>query len=311
MVSTKCQEEILSDKRKSGKERPWAEYKMSNSYLAIAYDEVDEAKAKRLRDCASWLEFVRTEGVLKLHNANFCRVRLCPICAWRRSLKTFGQVFKIVSVAQENYAFIFLTLTVKNCEPDELSETLDMLSKSWDRFIKYRDIKNAVKGYYRATEVTHNVTENTFHPHFHCLLAVNKSYFSGRTYLKQSVWRELWKKAARLDYDPQVDVRRVKSDKVEGVCAEVAKYAVKVKDVICFDDWDLTVYTVRVLDKAFNKRRFIAFGGVFKEIHKQLNLDDVENGDFIHEDDSDLSALSEDKVLYAWNSGYNQYVRKG
>ena len=96
MVSTKCQEEILSDKSKNGKERPWAEYKLSNSYLAIAYDEVDESKANRLRDCASWLEFSRTEEGLKLHKANFCRVRLCPICAWRRSLKTFGQVFKIV-----------------------------------------------------------------------------------------------------------------------------------------------------------------------------------------------------------------------
>lgn len=309
MVSTKCQEEILSDKKKSGKERPWAVHKLSNSYLAVAYDEVDEKKAARLRECASWLEFVKTEEGLKLHNANFCRVRLCPICAWRRSLKTFGQVYKIVSVAQENYSFIFLTLTVKNCQPGELSDTLDMLSKSWDRFIKYKDVKNAVKGYYRATEVTHNVTENTFHPHFHCLLAVNKSYFSGRTYLKQSVWRDLWKKAVRLDYDPQVDVRRVKAQHVEGVCAEVAKYAVKVNDVICFDDWDLTVDTVRILDKAFNKRRFIAFGGVFKEIHKQLNLDDVEDGDLIHDDDSVLPELSKDTVLYAWNSGYNQYIR--
>lgn len=310
MNYTKCQE-VLSDKRKNGKERPWALYKLSNSYVAFAYDDVDKSKADRLRECASWLEFVRKEdGSMKLHNSNFCRVRLCPICAWRRSLKTFGQVFKIVSVAQSDYAFIFLTLTVKNCEPEKLSDTLDMLSKSWDRFVKYKDVKNVIKGYYRACEVTHNVQEDTYHPHFHCLLAVNKSYFSSRDYLSQPKWRDLWKRAARLDYDPQVDVRRVKSDKVEGVCAEVAKYAVKVGDVICFDDWDLTVDTVRTLDKALNKRRFIAFGGVFKEIHKQLNLDDVEDGDLVHENDSEFPDVSKDTVLYAWNSGYNQYIRR-
>lgn len=309
MFAIKSQEEILSDKRKNGKERPWALHKIGNSYLAVAYDEVDEAKARRLRDCASWLEFVRTEEGLKLHNANFCRVRLCPVCAWRRSLKTFGQVFKIVSVAQEDYSFIFLTLTIRNCYGDALSETLDMLSKSWNRFIGYSDIKNVIKGYYRATEVTHNLSDDTYHPHFHCLLAVNKSYFSGKTYLKQSVWRELWKKAARLNYNPQVDVRRIKSDKVDGVCAEVAKYAVKPGEVIFFDDWDLTVRTVSILDKALDRRRFIAFGGVFKDIHSQLNLDDVENGDLIHDDDSNLLSLSEDKILYAWHAGYNQYMR--
>lgn len=308
MVLTECQE-VLHDKRKSGKERPWALYKLSNGYIAMAYDEVDTSKAERLRNCASWLEFTKTEGGLKLHNANFCRVRLCPICQWRRSLKTFGQVYKIVSVAQHDYAFIFLTLTVKNCEGKALKDTLDELARSWNRFIGYKDIKNVVKGFYRGTEVTHNLTDDTYHPHFHCLLAVNKSYFTSRDYLSQPKWRALWRKAARLNYDPQVDVRRVKADKVDGVCAEVAKYAVKVSDVICFDDWDLTVDTVATLDKALDKRRFISFGGVFKEIHKQLNLDDVEQGDLVHENDSELPDVSKDTVLYAWNTGYNQYVR--
>lgn len=309
MSIIKCQEEILIDKRKSGKERPWAVHKVSNTYLAIAYDEVDTSKAVRLRDCASWLDFNRTEDGLKLHRANFCRVRLCPMCAWRRSLKTYGQVRKIVSVAQEKYAFIFLTLTVRNCYPDELSETLDLLSKSWNKFIGYKAVKTVVKGYYRATEVTHNLEYDTYHPHFHCLLAVNKSYFSGKSYLKHDKWVELWKKALKVEYDPQVNVQRVKGQNIDGICAEVAKYATKSGDILCFDDWDLTVDTVRVLDKAFNNRRFIAFGGVFKEIHKQLNLDDVENGDFIHEDDESAFEMPEDTVLYAWHSGYNQYVK--
>lgn len=309
MITTECQE-ILTDNRKSGKERPWALYKLSNGYIAMAYDEVDKSKAERLRTCASWLEFAKTEGGLRLHKANFCRVRLCPICQWRRSLKTFGQVYKIVSVAQADYSFIFLTLTIKNVEGDALKESLDSLSKSWDRFIKYKDIKSVVKGYYRGCEVTHNVTEDTYHPHFHCLLAVNKSYFTSRDYLSQAKFTSLWQKAARLNYVPQVDVRKVKADNVQGVCAEVAKYAVKTSDVICFDDWDLTVDTVATLDKALDKRRFIAFGGCFKEIHKKLNLDDVESGDLVHTSDEAVDKTQE-RVLYAWHTGYNQYVRTG
>ena len=309
MRSTVCQD-VLVDKRRNGKERPWNLYKLTNGYVALAYDEVDAAKAERLRNCASWLEFDRTEGGLRLHNANFCRVRLCPICQWRRSLKTFGQVFKIVSVAQSDYSFLFLTLTVKNCDGSALKETLDGLSKAWNKFIGYKDIKNVVKGYYRACEVTHNLSDDTYHPHFHCLLAVNKSYFTSRDYLSHARWVELWKKAIRAGYDPIVDVRRVKADKVEGVCAEVAKYAVKPGEVVCFDDWDLTVRTVEILDKALDKRRFIAFGGVFKDIHKKLNLDDVENGDFIHPEGLENLDTSNERVMYAWHSGYNQYIRR-
>lgn len=311
MIKTECQAEILIDKRKNGKSRPWAVHKVSNTYLAIAYDEIDENKASRLRDCASWLEFNRTdEGGLKLHKANFCRVRLCPICSWRRSLKTYGQVRKIINVTGNNYAYIFMTLTVKNCTPEELDSELTAITKAWNRFIGYKAVKNVIKGYYRATEVTHNIENDTFHPHFHCLFAVNKSYFSGKTYLNYEKWRELWKKALRVDYEPQINIQRVKGQNVEGVCAEVAKYATKVdEDVLCFDDWDLTVQTVDVLNTAFNKRRFIAFGGIFKEIHKQLNLDDIEDGDLTHIEDEPNGDLTQDKLLYAWNSGYNQYIK--
>ena len=307
--------EILVDKSATGRERPWREKKMANQLLALAYDKVNEKKASRLRECGTFLAFnLREDGTKKLTHMNSCRVRLCPLCAWRRSLKVHAHTVQILDAMQGEYAYVFLTLTVRNCAGNQLASELDKLMAAWQRLTQRKAFRVAVKGWYRGLEVTHNVNPlsasyDTFHPHFHCLLAVNKSYFTSRDYLSQPKWRALWRKAARLNYDPQVDVRRVKADKVDGVCAEVAKYAVKVSDVICFDDWDLTVDTVATLDKALDKRRFISFGGVFKEIHKQLNLDDVEQGDLVHENDSELPDVSKDTVLYAWNTGYNQYVR--
>lgn len=50
---TRCQLETLTDRSATGKERPWKEHKVSNEYLAMAYDEVNPAKAARLRDCAT------------------------------------------------------------------------------------------------------------------------------------------------------------------------------------------------------------------------------------------------------------------
>lgn len=49
------------------------------------------------------------------------------MCAWRRSLKIFGQVSKVMDHVEKNYnyRYIFLTLTVKNCYGEDLKDTLD------------------------------------------------------------------------------------------------------------------------------------------------------------------------------------------
>ncbi|MGN1086712.1 MAG: protein rep, partial [Porcipelethomonas sp.] len=94
---------------------------------------------------------------MKLHDARFCRVRLCPICQWRRSIKTYAQMSQVLEVASsDGYRFIFLTLTMRNCEACELSDTLTSLLQGFNRLMKYKDVKKAVKGYYRGCEVKHD-----------------------------------------------------------------------------------------------------------------------------------------------------------
>lgn len=46
--------------------------------------------------------------------------------------------------------------------------------------------------------------------------------------------------------------------------------------------------TVAILTSALFNRRLIAFGGAFKEVHKKLNLDDVETGDLVNVEGGDL-----------------------
>jgi plasmid rolling circle replication initiator protein Rep len=293
--------------------RPWREHKMANTLLAAAYDDVDDRKAERLRECASRLTFARTATGKRLRGANFCRVRLCPMCTWRRSLKTFMQVQKIMAyLKKEGLAYSLLTLTVRNVPGEELKATIDAMQKGWDRFSKVVPIAAVMKGYFKSLEITHNVkygTEgyDTYHPHFHVLMALRPSYFKSRFYISQAKFAEFWRQAAGLDYDPMVDVRRVKGD-TAGAVAEVAKYAVKPGDFIIPDDWELTVETVRLLDKALDKRRFVSFGGVMREAHKALNLDDEADGDLINVDEAqEQKDLDEVLETYVWNSGYNQF----
>lgn len=314
---------VLSDV-KDGKEIPWGVKKMNTLELAESYNRLGMKKSYRVAECGSFLEFKRyyEDGSLKLNRANFCKVRLCPMCAWRRSLKIFGQVSKVMDQATKNkeYRFIFLTLTCRNVDGEELSSQIDILFKSYHKLMRRKAVKSAVKGWFRALEVTHNLEQDTYHPHFHVVLAVNKSYFKDvKTYINQDQWTQLWKESMKIDYTPIVDVRAFKTGtnkRTSKSVAEAAKYAVKDGDFIIKDDdgtvnEELTDSAVWILDGALANRRLVAFGGELKDIHKALNLDDAEDGDLINTDNDEELREDLDYVIerYQWHIGYKQYVK--
>lgn len=340
----------LVDVDAAGRVRDWKGKKMRNELLASAYEDIDKSKAARLRECGKFLRYRKyADGTMQLDAMSSCRVRLCPICTWRRSLKIYAQTREIVDALANghDYRYVMLTLTVRNCTGAELSNTISQMFSAWKRFTYLEPVKRVCKGWYRSLEIVHdiypNITRdmyygnpekhvkrrkpfydahgykigdanpsyNTYHPHFHVLIAVNKSYFKSRDYLAQRVWAELWGQSMRVDYEPRVDVRCVSGSTMEdinGAVCEVAKYACKDTDYIVPDDWDLTVDTVRCLDEALHNRRLVAYGGVMKDMKRQLNQDDGEDGDLVHVGD-DLKVKDEEFVIvcYWWYSGYKQY----
>lgn len=274
----------------------------------------------------------------RLSAANFCRDRLCPMCNWRRCHKIFSQVSRIQTVlSASDYDFVFVTLTVPNVDGSELSDEIDKMQAAWHKFIKYKRIQSAFVGYFKSLEVTRNNDKRsksygTYHPHYHIIFVVRKCYFTGRDFIKRDELLALWKRAKRDDRITQVDIRRV-TDKqkqkeliIDGVkqkvdftelgsaVAEIAKYAVKSSDflgkmdkhgriIVPLPEW-LTDEIVSVYSVALAGRRLCAFGGVFEQVRKELNLDDPEDGDLIHEDGEQLNADMAIMVArYGWSCG--------
>ena len=242
------------------------------------------------------------------------------MCSWRRSLKIFGQVSKVMDYVEENYnyRYIFLTLTVENCYGEDLKKTLDNMTDSFNRMTRRKAFKQSIKGYFRSLEITYNKECNTYHPHFHLILAVNESYFTDKNYyLSQKKWTNLWKDCLKVDYTPVVDVRRIKKDdnnKFGKAVAETAKYTVKSEDFIIRNEdgqinEKLTDEVVKTLDLALHRKRLTSFGFIFKKVHKKLNLDDMEDGDLINTDnDEDLRDDLMSVILrYQWNVGIKNY----
>lgn len=321
----KNQIQVLTDKDKKGKERPWKSKKIRTLLLAESYKRLGMKKAYRVLECGSFLEFRRyiSTGEFKLNGANFCKVRLCPMCAWRRELKIFAQTSRVMDKAleQKDYRFIFLTLTCRNVEGEELSQTLDKMFHAFKKLSERQSFKKAVKGWFRALEITHNLDEtseyyDTYHPHFHIILMVNKSYFNmPELYISQEEWTSLWKNSLQVEYTPIVNVKAFKTTgkrQVSKSVAETAKYTVKDNDYLVEGDEEMTDSAVMILDRALTNRRLVAYGGELRKIHKELNLDDAENGDLINTGADEEMREDVDYVLehYQWHVGYRQYVKK-
>lgn len=289
----------------SPKDKPWEKHRgfadtVEGYYRGSDFDRYSE----RIRFCSDLLQFGLTSsedaGVMKmkLRAARFCRLRHCPVCQWRRSLRWKARAYKVLPRIVEKYPthrWLFLTLTQKNVPICELRDTLAEMNRSFRKMVDYS--RFPAVGWLRSTEVTRGRDGNA-HPHFHCLLMVPASYFSGRGYLKQADWVAMWRKARQLDYNPILDVQAVKQGtQPMELVPELLKYCTKESDLVSDRDWFLE------LTRQMHKMRCIATGGILKEYLKEL---EEEPEDLIGDDGSQES---EDfaKLYFGWKRYDKKY----
>ncbi len=319
MNGTKNQPPDVGD-RLTGERYAWKEKRKKVRRLARLYDKAGYAKyAERARNCATRLQFYAMEsGEKQLFSANFCKLRLCPMCIARRAMRAgykLSQVLDKVEADHEGTIFLFLTLTVKNCPGKDLGDTIGLLTEAWDRLRKQRAIERSIKGWFRAIEVTRPKLDE-YHPHIHAILAVEPSYLARKseTYIKQAEWVERWQKALRVPYKPSVRIQttRGKGQASGGKAAalEAAKYATKDSDYI---DAKLTEEQgAKIVDdytRGLWRRRLTAYGGWLKEAARALDAEDLEDGDLVHVEPDTIRADVADYIeTYDWHFGAGDYV---
>lgn len=300
---------------------------VSRLYLSTPFDSM----ARRMGDCSGLLEFGWSlneqtgELKLKLKSARFCRGRHCPICQWRRALMWVARFLRTIPKIREDYPkarFIFLTLTVQNCELGSLRVTLKEMNRAFTNLKSRKDFP--ALGWLRSTEVTRG-KDDTAHPHFHCLLMVPSSYFKGQQYLSQADWTEMWKSALKVNYTPIVDVRAVKPNKkwldrqnqgteptfdnpedaaLSAAVVETLKYSVKPDDLIgaggkVDEEW------LGELTAQLYKTRAVAIGGALKAYFSEDEPEDL----VTEEGDGEL--LDDSSLWFGWREMVKRYVKVG
>ena len=290
----------------SEKDKPWDKHrgnadKVANHYRGSEFKQY----ATRIDFCSQLLDFRlvpdaddQGELKLKLSSARFCRVRTCPVSQWRRSLMWKAKAYKVLPKIVKDFPthrWLFVTLTVKNCQITELKETLTWMNKSWQRLTQLKVFP--AEGWLRSTEVTRG-RDGTAHPHFHCLLMVKPGYF-GKNYIKQAEWVEMWRRSLRIDYNPVLDVQAVKKGQQPmQLVPELLKYCVKESDLVVDREWFIE------LTRQLHKMKAVVLGGVLRQYLREL---ENEPEDLIGEDEKGEGDLDEGHLYFGWKQRLKKY----
>jgi plasmid rolling circle replication initiator protein Rep len=294
------------------------------SIFANAPGKWHRGLGERIYSCADSLEMALVASptdpesqILKLAHSEFCRVRVDPICQWRRSLKWSGRFRKAIPQVAELHPmarWIYAVLTQKNVAITDLRETLSAGNDAWARLRKRKEFRPAEKGgnvmgWFRTVEVTRG-EDGSAHPHSNLLMLVSPEYFRHGNYLDQPALSRLWGECSHLNYDPRVWIETVKPksrrgrptqnpfdqptsfDTVMNAVHEVAKYATKPADLVADPAWLLT-YTNQV-----DRLRFVSSGGILKPLLGDTDEGKETDEEMIGHDDS--ASTSDSEALSLW-----------
>ena len=244
----------------------------------IEFMEDKNLKLDRLKECGNFIKFQSSEDKTKfiLAGGNFCKNRFCPFCSWLKAKRTAFELLELIKVVEykEKFAFLFITLTVPNVPKESLREEIENFNISFNRLWKTKEFKAFNKGFIRKLEITYNEERNDYHPHFHLVVAVNKSYFTSRDYMSKRRLLELWQRATRNPAITQVDIKPCRMDTVKQVM-ELATYSAKQGDLYSSKE---------VFDGFYEglfRKKLLVYNGIFKKYKKKIDTGEVDPAQII------------------------------
>lgn len=227
----------------------------------------DFDRAKRIEECGTYLGITSIDGMAKIVKANFCRERLCCVCAWRRQSKFVAQMIPIINnLKGKGYRFIEVVLTVQNPPYNQLKSIIDDMIKGYKKILDTRKIKRAWKGMTRSLEITYNQKSDTYHPHIHMLICVDGDYFIDKNkYVTFEEIQQIWEEKLNLPYKPNVYIKQIDNEEIGAI--ENLKYSLKPSK------YEEALKAFHILLKG---RRLISFSGIFAKMRKELNYSSID-----------------------------------
>lgn len=218
-------------------------------------------RAQRVKGCYTYfrVDHYKSLRLKDVRSVTLCKDRFCMNCQATLADLRQAKYRPVLEQYADRYELFHVVFTVPNVPYAALQDTLDRMYESYYALncylkgkIKIKDLDFGQFGYagsIRSLEITYNLRTKTFHPHFHCILALKKGIvleknisnvfswkkgkdirrFSYFEILMQKIWMLLMMKvritASALEtVDHGYDVV---ADPAEGHYHEIFKYALK------------------------------------------------------------------------------------
>ncbi|EZT81622.1 protein rep, partial [Staphylococcus aureus] len=163
-----------------------------------------------------------------------------------------------------------------------------------------------------------NKNDGSYNQHMHVLLCVESAYFRKKeNYITQKEWVDLWQKALQVDYRPVANIKAIKPNQkgdkdIQAAIKETSKYSVKSSDFLTSNQ-EKNQEIVKDLEQGLYRKRMLSYGGLLKQKHKILNLDDSEDGNLINTSDEKTTEEEQKahSIMTIWNyQKQNYYIKK-
>jgi len=301
---------ISQDSRKSNTTlhaRKKASKAMSNRLEMVGF----QRRSERMSQCMERVQYAICANCGRVHitQAYLCRDRFCAICAAGLARKRWWLMMAAAEAADfwRGSRIAMLTLTIKNCSPMQLRQTLNGMALAFKRLQQRKFWKENIMGYARHTEITYNAEANTMHPHYHIMLVLapnaNKLGVIGSTIATD------WRDALRVEYLPIYDIRYAYSSrnitvrdkngetiadadniKLISAFSQASKYMVKPTNILSIpDNNDMAAVVV-----AMTGLQTAAYGGCVRTARKIAAISDDDNLDAVA---VDLRCCNADMII--------------
>lgn len=297
----------------------WERYKqlsgeISDRLIKLGY----VGRGYRMKDCGSFIRYKICPdcGTFYVERTNLCRDRFCPICNWRLSLKRYVKMHEVFDTIDRRYpraVYTMITLTLKNCKKDYIDQALNRIGEAWHKITSSRKFQGLVAGYAKSIEITYNRQTHEFHPHIHSIImwtgAEQNDYIIDRWLeLINGYGDELAVHSAQEGHEIYtVESGETFGDSKLGAILEVFKYAIKNNDL-----QDMPLNEFKALLGSVLNRRLVSFGGIIKNVARELNAADLEE---IDGEDQEITVCKKcgsvdlDTMIYQWSFGTSSYQR--
>jgi plasmid rolling circle replication initiator protein Rep len=220
-----------------------------------------------------------------VRNKRACKIRICPQCMYRKACADRANLVAIIDEVWRKHQTarpVLLTLTTRNRPLHEAKAMLRDHRAALKRFWKSPTVIRHTLGSFTAIEMdirgANKAPEAGIHSH--SIAMVPAGYFANDIpALWNKDYQDLWKRSARLNYAPIVDVRAIGShdgpeqhESMYGAVVECAKYCISTDTLFDHTPNGIRVdgHTARLILDVFKGQHLHSFDRCFADARKRV-----------------------------------------